>query len=72
MALKFLRVFLILLEGVPILFFKSKQIKKFKLYIYIYFFFSGQGVLGNTLTSTWHCHWSQVFLEEKIKELPSG
>ena len=30
-------------------FFKGKQIKKKKI--------SGQGVLGNTLPSTWHRHW---------------
>ena len=42
-GIKILRVFLILLEGVPI-FLKGKQIKKFKLlYIYIYFFFFKSG-----------------------------
>ena len=44
-----LRVFLILIEGVPNFFFKDKQIKNFQL-LYIIFFFSGQGVPGNTLT----------------------
>ena len=50
-----LRVFLILLEGVPHFFFKGKQINK-KLII-IYIFFSSQGVPGNTLTPSWcrHC-----------------
>ena len=37
-GIQILRVFLILLEGVPIFFFKGKQIKKFKL-LYINFFF---------------------------------
>ena len=48
---KILRVFLILLEGVPF-FFKGKQIKKFKL-LYI-IFFSSQGVPKNILDSKWH------------------
>ena len=49
-------MFVIGLEGVPIFFFKGKQIKKFKL-LYIIFFFSSQGVPGNTLDSEWRRHW---------------
>ena len=61
-GIQFLKVFLILLEGVPIyiyiyifFFFKGKQINFFLL-LYIIFFFK-LGCSENTLNSEWHYHY---------------
>ena len=42
-------------------FFKGKQIKNFKIIIYN-FFFSSQGVPGNTLDSEWRRHYAHEAL----------